>query len=59
VVHDEERSAWLLGAPGEALAHTRASLAAPDFALPDLQGRVHSLAEQRGKKVLVVSWASW
>ncbi|TAJ31410.1 MAG: redoxin domain-containing protein, partial [Reyranella sp.] len=35
------------------------SLEAPDFTLPDLDGKTHSLAEQRGKKVLLVSWASW
>jgi peroxiredoxin len=32
---------------------------APDFTLPDLAGRPHSLAEQRGNKVLLVVWASW
>jgi hypothetical protein len=32
---------------------------APDFALPDLAGRIHSLSEHRGKKVFLVSWASW
>ena len=32
---------------------------APDFTLPDLEGRLHSLSEHRGKKVLLVTWASW
>ena len=32
---------------------------APDFALPDLAGRIHRLSEHRGKKVFLVSWASW
>ena len=32
---------------------------APDFALPDLTGRIHRLSEHRGKKVFLVSWASW
>ena len=32
---------------------------APDFALPDLSGRVHRLSHYRGKKVFLVSWASW
>jgi hypothetical protein len=36
-----------------------ASLDAPDFALPDLAGRVHRLSDQRGKKVLLVAYASW
>jgi hypothetical protein len=32
---------------------------APDFTLPDLDGRLHSLAEHRGKKVFLATWASW
>lgn len=36
-----------------------ASLEAPDFALPDLAGRTHRLWEHRGKKVLLIAYASW
>jgi peroxiredoxin len=36
-----------------------ASLDAPDFTLPDLDGHLHSLAGHRGKKVLLVAYASW
>ena len=32
---------------------------APDFALPDLSGRMHRLSDYRGKKVLLYAWASW
>jgi len=32
---------------------------APDFAVPDRQGRLVHLSDFRGKKVLVVTWASW
>ena len=32
---------------------------APDFAVPDRQGKVVHLSDFRGKKVLVVTWASW
>jgi hypothetical protein len=32
---------------------------APDFTLPDLEGRPHSLSDYRGTKVLLVTWASW
>lgn len=35
------------------------SLDAPDFELPDLSGRTHSLSEHRGKKVLLIAYASW
>ena len=30
-----------------------------DFAVPDRKGRVVHLSDFRGKKVLVVTWASW
>ncbi len=32
---------------------------APNFALPDLQGELHSLEQWRGKKKLLVAFASW
>lgn len=35
------------------------SRVAPDFAVPDRQGRAVKLSDFRGKKVLVVTWASW
>jgi hypothetical protein len=59
VVHDATRETWVLGTSAEARSSRLQSLEAPDFALPDLAGKTHSLVEQRGKKVLLVSWASW
>jgi hypothetical protein len=35
------------------------TLEAPDFSLPDLQGRMHTLSEHRGKKALLIAYASW
>jgi peroxiredoxin len=35
------------------------SLMAPDFRLPDAKAELHSLSDFRGKKVLLVTWASW
>jgi hypothetical protein len=32
---------------------------APDFTLPDLDGNLHSLADFRGRKVLLLAWASF
>jgi hypothetical protein len=53
-----ERAAFLGGSARER-AGALASQHAPDFTLPDLAGRAHSLSEHRGKKVLLVTWASW
>jgi hypothetical protein len=59
IVHTADGSAWVLGeAAGERAAALR-SLEAPDFTLPDPAGRTHSLSDHHGKKVLLVSWASW
>jgi peroxiredoxin len=33
--------------------------AAPDFTLPDLDGRPHSLSDYRGQWVVVNYWATW
>jgi hypothetical protein len=35
------------------------SRVAPDFAVPDRRGKLVHLSDFRGKKVLVVTWASW
>jgi cytochrome oxidase Cu insertion factor (SCO1/SenC/PrrC family) len=32
---------------------------APAFALPDLEGTTHQLADLRGKVVLVFFWTTW
>ena len=54
----EERVAALAASATER-SQRLASLEAPDFTLPDLQGRTHSLSEHRGKKVLLIAYASW
>ena len=48
-----------LGVSAHERAQALSSLEAPDFTLPDLAGRLHSLSEHRGKKVLLVAYASW
>jgi hypothetical protein len=59
LVHSADGGAWVLGAAAADRAAALRSLEAPDFSLPDRTGRLHSLSEHRGKKVLLVSWASW
>ncbi len=53
-----ERAA-ALGTPASDRAEILDLGFAPDFALPDLEGKLHSLAEHRGKKVLLIVYASW
>jgi hypothetical protein len=59
VLYDQAQEGWLLGEDLEGPRAQLAAVEAPDFALPDLQGRVHTLSEHRGKKVFLISWASW
>lgn len=53
---DVDERAAALGDPAPA---DRTPLDAPDFALPDLAGRVHRLTDYRGRKVFLLAWASW
>lgn len=59
LVTDEKHAVAALGASHHDRAEALASLQAPDFTLPDLDGNLHSLSDQRGKKVLLVAYASW
>lgn len=59
LIHDAAGETWVLGTSAAARSAQLQSLEAPDFSLPDLSGHRHSLVTQRGKKVLLVSWASW
>jgi hypothetical protein len=59
VALDLVEGAAFVGVPARERARQLESLEAPDFALPDLAGRVHRLSEHRGKKVLLVVYASW
>jgi hypothetical protein len=56
---DVAERAAALGTAAADRAAALASLEAPDFALPDLAGRTHRLSEHRGKKVLLIAYASW
>ena len=59
VAHDERNEVWYFG-PAAWEWKTRLSGAqAPDFSLPDLEGRMHSLSDLLGKKVFLLFWATW
>ena len=58
VAHDEALATWYFGLRSDQ-RQTLASLEAPDFTLPDMDGKLHSLRDFRGKRVLLVTWASW
>ncbi len=59
LVVDQKHGVVALGASHHDRGDALTSLKAPDFSLPDLDGRMHSLSDQRGKKVLLVAYASW
>ena len=59
VVHDDAHGVWFFGEAAAARRTEMQSLRAPDFTLPDLEGRPHALFDYRGKKVFLVFWASW
>jgi hypothetical protein len=56
---DAAEGVAVLGESAAARGSRLASLEAPDFTLPDLAGRLHSLSQHRGKKVLLIAYASW
>lgn len=56
---DADERVAVLGASAGARAARLDSLEAPDFTLPDLAGTPHTLSGFRGKKVLLLAWASW
>jgi AhpC/TSA family len=58
VARDAALSTWYFGLRSDQQQRL-ASLRAPDFTLPDMNGKPHSLSDFRGKKVFLITWASW
>jgi hypothetical protein len=54
-----EAEVWYFGPRPDEQNGFIKSLIAPDFKLPDMNGRAHSLSDFRGRKVLLLTWASW
>jgi hypothetical protein len=59
VATDQQNGVWYFGARPDAENAYLESLEAPNFTLPDMNGRMRSLSDFKGKKVLLVTWASW
>ena len=59
VVADPAMRVWSFGEIPVVRGAYLESRMAPDFAVPDRKGRPVRLSRFRGKKVLVVTWASW
>jgi hypothetical protein len=59
VAADAKLGVWYFGPRPEQQNGYLGTLLAPDFTLPDINGMKHSLADFRGKKVLLITWASW
>ena len=58
VAHDAALSTWYFGLRADQ-RQTLSSLQAPDFTLPDVNGKMHSLSDFKGRKVFLITWASW
>jgi len=56
---DREESVASFGAETAAHGAQLAEGFAPDFTLPDLTGKEYSLSSFKGKKVLLIAYASW
>lgn len=58
-VEDAETATWCIGEAPADRAVALDSTMAPDFTLPDYRGTEYTLGQFRGRKVFLVSWASW
>ncbi len=59
VVADREESVWSLGAVPEVRRSTLESGLAPELEIRDREGEMLRLSDFGGKKVLLITWASW
>jgi peroxiredoxin len=59
MVHDDSEKVYYLGPVPEAQGKAFQEANAPDFAIPDRQGKIVHLSDFKGKKVMLLAWASW
>jgi hypothetical protein len=58
VAHDETHGLWALG-PRSGDRHVLDSVRMPELVLPDFAGNAFDVASLRGRKVVLMAWASW
>jgi hypothetical protein len=59
VVVDHDANVWSFGEIPNAHVASLSEGMAPDFAMKDRQGNTVKLSDYRGKKVIIMTWASW
>ena len=59
IVIDTDERVAALALPSEERRRALRDHVAPPFALPDLDGALHSLEEWRGRKKLLIAFSSW
>lgn len=58
ILHDSKHDVWVISEPSTH-SNNSSSMIAPNFTLPDYKGIQHSLKSFLGKKIFLVSWATW
>lgn len=58
-VSNSDKSVWSLGIIPQERANLLETRMAPDFEIEDINGEIIRLSDFRGKKVLIVTWATW
>jgi hypothetical protein len=59
LVADDAHGLWALGPETATTGKVLTTAAAPDLELPDRDGRPFRLSSLRGRRVVMVAWASW
>ncbi len=57
--HSQAMDVWSLGESASSRNDDLKCLKAPDFNLPDFNGKLHSLTDFQRKRILLITWASW
>lgn len=59
VVGSKDGAVWSFGSVPRLQSSLLPAMNAPDFAVTDRKGKIVRLSDFRGKKVLLLTWASW